>query len=150
MLLYFLPYGESVANADAIVVLDHVVDGDTVWVRSVYGFKAGQTFKVRLADVDTPERGEPGFAEATEEVNRILSSSPCIILDVDDPPYDRYGRVVAVVYVPEGNVLLNLNAHLAENGFARYVDYSGSFHPEDFHLYVPVTEEIRGLIIRYC
>lgn len=135
---------------DAIVRLDRVIDGDTIWVRSIYGYKDGQLFKVRLADVDAPERGEPGFSEATRELNELLHLAGCIVLDVDNPPYDRYGRVVAVAYVPIDDRLINVNAYLAENGFARYVDYSGSFHPEDFQYLVHISPELRSLLNRYC
>ena len=136
---------------DAVVRLDRVVDGDTVWVNSVYGFKKGQQFKVRLVDVDAPERGERGYEEAKQELNRILQFASCIILDVDYPPYDRYGRVVAVVYVPDSpNILLNVNSRLVEGGFARYVDFRGSFHPEDFKYYVNVTLDARPILDRYC
>ena len=136
---------------DSVARLHRVVDGDTVWVYSVYGFKEGQRFKVRLADIDAPERGKEGYEEAKRELIRILHSASCMVLDVDSPPYDRYDRVVAVVYVPESpGVLLNVNARLVEKGFARYVDFPGSFHPENFEYYVNVPPDVRPILDRYC
>ena len=32
-----------------------VVDGDTVWFHSYYGYRAGEDFKVRFADINAPE-----------------------------------------------------------------------------------------------
>lgn len=46
------------------------VDGDTVDVSVDLGFKTYRTTRIRLAGVDTPERGQPGFYEATQFVER--------------------------------------------------------------------------------
>ena len=46
------------------------VDGDTVDVSIDLGFKTYRTTRIRLAGVDTPERGQPGFYEATQFVER--------------------------------------------------------------------------------
>ena len=136
---------------DAVVRLDRVVDGDTVWVASVYGFKKDQRFRVRLADIDSHERGQQGYEEAKQELNRILQSASCIVLDVDSPPYDRYGRVVAIVYVLDSpNILLNVNSRLVKGGFAQYVDFSGSFHPEDFKYFVEIPADLRSILARHC
>ncbi len=150
--LYMYFHGRShPEHVYAVVRLERVVDGDTFWAYGVYGFKMGQSFKVRLSDVDTPERGEPGFWAATHELNDLLRSAPCIILDVDFPPYDRYGRVVAVVYIPYArDSLLNVNACLLNRHLARAVDFPGRFHPEDFKTEVPLTPEILNLLRNYC
>jgi endonuclease YncB( thermonuclease family) len=141
---------ESVEEIDAVVLPERVVDGDTLWVHSIYGFKAGQSFKVRLADIDTPERGEPGFLGAKNELN-ILVSNTCLLLAVDEPPYDLYGRVVAVVYIPISNDrLLNVNYVFVQKGLARYVDYPGSFHPEDFSPEIPLSAHLRSILNTYC
>lgn len=42
-------------EVDCEAIVTKVVDGDTVYVYSEEGFKAGETFKVRFADVDAPE-----------------------------------------------------------------------------------------------
>ena len=41
--------------------VERIVDGDTAWMRF-----AGQSHKVRIIGIDTPERGEPGFKAATD------------------------------------------------------------------------------------
>ena len=149
-LLLYAYSPDSVEEIDAVVLPERVVDGDTLWVHSVYGFKAGQSFKVRLADVDTPERGEPGFFEAKNELNALVSDK-CLLLAVDEPPYDRYGRVVAVVYIPISNDrLLNVNYVLVRKGLARYVDYSGSFHSENFAPEIAFPAHIQPILNTYC
>lgn len=40
-------------------------DGDTVWVMVDMGFRHYQKIDIRLSVVDTPEKNEPGWAEAT-------------------------------------------------------------------------------------
>ena len=149
LLLAYAP--NSAEEIDAVVVPERVVDGDTLWVHSIYGFKVNQTFKVRLADIDTPERGEPGFYEAKAELNALVSRVPCILLAVDSPPYGRYGRVIAVVYIPASDGrLLNVNYLLVQKGLARYVDYPGSFHPEDFSPEIPIPTRYASILNTYC
>jgi|Deesub1362A_J573_1020465.scaffolds.fasta_scaffold00051_33 endonuclease YncB( thermonuclease family) len=83
-----------------------VIDGDTLEVDGE---------RVRLALVDTPERGMSGFFEAAQFTASLCSVGSTAYIDVDDgQPRDKYGRVVAVVYC-KGK---NLNAELLKNGLA--------------------------------
>lgn len=84
----------------------HVVDGDTIDVEV-----AG---RVRLVGVNTPERGESGYAEAKEYIkDQCLYQT--VSLDIDDEKQtDKYGRTLAVVYVGG----LNLNQQLLKKGYA--------------------------------
>jgi len=83
-----------------------VVDGDTLDVQGIG--------RIRLVGVNTPEKGQPGYTEATH-----FLKSEClgrtVTLDIDDEcPRDPYGRVLAVVYVGE----MNVNAELLQRGYA--------------------------------
>ena len=83
-----------------------VLDGDTIEVSGIG--------RIRLVGVDTPERDEPGFDEATDFV-RAETSWKNVKADIDDwKPRDIYGRVLAVVYVDS----LNVNAELLRLGLA--------------------------------
>jgi len=83
-----------------------VIDGDTIEVSGIG--------RIRLVGVNTPERDELGFDEATDFV-RAETSSKNVKVDVDDcEPTDDYGRVLAVVYVDS----LNVNAELLRLGLA--------------------------------
>src|SRR5262249_32187019 len=92
-----------------------VVDGDTIYVDL-----GGHTEKVRYIGMDTPEthhpaRGaEPGGREATA-VNRRLVESKTVQLELDVRQRDRYGRLLAYVYVGETMV----NAELVRLGYAQ-------------------------------
>jgi len=64
----------------------YVVDGDTFFVE-VLG-------KIRLLNIDTPERGEAGFFEAKERLEE-LAGGRWITLHFDEELFDRYGRYLA-------------------------------------------------------
>ncbi len=96
---------------------DYVVDGDTINV----ALQDGSKRRVRLVGIDAPEvghgrwgRDEPGGKEAREFV-RSLCEDKTVYLDVDDErSTDKYGRMLAVVYVGQKNV----NAELLRKGYA--------------------------------
>ncbi len=93
-----------------------VYDGDTI-------FCAGLG-RVRLIGIDTPERDEPGFAQATEHTRkRVLGK--VVRLDICPlTPRDRYGRWRALVYVKaEGGKEIMLNKELADLGLARIANF---------------------------
>ncbi len=76
-------------------VVTKVIDGDT--------FKTGsRTRPVRLANVDTPEKGQPGCATARKALeNKILGKK----VSIDTVARDTYNRAVANVKV--GNKSVN-------------------------------------------
>ncbi len=92
---------------EASGLCDYVVDGDTLDVEGVG--------RIRLVGVDTPERGDnPGYQDAKNFV-KSMALGKTVYLDIDDRKHeDRYGRVLAVVYV-DG---INLNQELLKRGYA--------------------------------
>ena len=85
----------------------YVVDGDTLDVDGVG--------RIRLVGVNAPEVGEPGYPEAKNFIKKMCLGK-LVGLDIDDAKhYDKYGRILAVVYV--GNV--NINAELLKRGYAK-------------------------------
>src|SRR6058998_1723771 len=105
--------GAQPASLEGTVV--RVVDGDTIHVRL-----ADRVEKVRYIGVNTPEvhhprKGEePGGREAAE-VNRRLIEGKTVRLELDVRERDRYGRLLAYVYVGE----LMVNAELVRLGYAQ-------------------------------
>lgn len=98
----------------------HVVDGDTIDVDGVG--------RIRLVGVNTPERGQSGYQNATDFV-KDMCLGKTVYLDVDNAKnHDKYGRTLAVVYV--GNV--NLNQELLKRGYAEV-------------MYIPPSEFQPGL-----
>ena len=92
-----------------------VVDGDTIHVRI-----ADRLEKVRYIGMNTPEvhhprKGEePGGREASE-VNRQLVAGKQVRLELDVQERDRYGRLLAYVWVGDTMV----NAELVRRGYAQ-------------------------------
>ena len=106
----------SVASAESLEgLVVRVVDGDTIQVRV-----ADRLEKVRYIGVNTPEvhhprKGEePGGREAMA-VNRTLVDGRRVRLETDVRPRDRYGRLLAYVWVGE----VMINAELVRRGYAQ-------------------------------
>jgi micrococcal nuclease len=84
----------------------NVVDGDTIDVLVDLGLRTYQTHRIRLAHVDTPERGQDGFREAKEFTETFCGVRyPLPQADADWPlvirtikPADKYGRWLAEVW----------------------------------------------------
>ncbi len=92
----------------------YVIDGDTIDVES-----QGQELRVRYIGVDTPERDEPFYEEATE-ANRKMVDGEEIILVQDVSETDRYGRLLRYIYLPDGTFV---NAELISQGYGRVVTF---------------------------
>lgn len=96
-------------------IVTKVVDGDTLDVNKV---------RVRLALVNTPEKGEPGYNEASEFTSKICQVGSEAIVDVDDGQPIATDRLIARVIC--GGVVLN--EALLESGHAvidtRFCDVS--------------------------
>lgn len=118
------------ATIDATDTVVRVIDGDT--------FDARRLGRIRLADVDAPELGEPGSDEATGYLRFLIRWRP-VFLDIDDlQEKDRYGRIVAVVYVEHNAThLLNVNRALLDVGRVRVADFPNEFDPDAWARYVP-------------
>lgn len=112
-LVTVLPAWAVPAGLDGTVV--RVVDGDTIHVQL-----GERVEKVRYIGVNTPEvhhptKGEePGGREAAE-VNRSLVQGKTVRLEIDVRERDRYGRLLAYVWV--GDVMIN--AELVRLGYAQ-------------------------------
>jgi len=87
-------------------VITGIVDGDTVDINER---------RVRLSLVDTPERGDDGYAEATQFTSDLCPVGTVVFFDSDSmQPVDKYGRLVGVVYCNG----INLNEALLQNMLA--------------------------------
>lgn len=75
-----------------------VIDGDTFELDK----KVRGTNRVRIANVDTPEKGKPGSKQATEFTKRQIEKKR-VVLDVKAK--DQYGRLLANVYDQQGKSL---------------------------------------------
>lgn len=83
----------SSATATAGLTAARVIDGDTIVT------SAGDT--VRLAGIDTPERGQCGYNEATANLRRTLAGNTLTLTKAGLTDRDRYGRLIRYVDVGE-------------------------------------------------
>lgn len=95
-----------------------VVDGDTIEVDL-----GGRVEDVRYIGIDTPESVKPGtpvecFGEEASDANRELVEGERVGLVFDRELRDRFGRLLAYVYV--GGTFVN--AELVRDGFARTLE----------------------------
>jgi micrococcal nuclease len=81
----------------ASCVVSHVVDGDTFYCRD------GR--KVRLIGIDSPERQQTFGPVARQALIKMLPSSNAVRLERDVTLTDRYGRILAYVWI--GSSLVN-------------------------------------------
>lgn len=94
-------------------VVQRVVDGDTVVLTT------GE--RVRYIGVDTPEMHHPkrpveAYAREAKEFNRKLVEGKNIRLEFDLDRFDKYGRLLAYVYLRDGTFV---NAELLAQGYAQ-------------------------------
>jgi endonuclease YncB( thermonuclease family) len=69
-----------------------LIDGDTF----AYGAE-----RIRIRGIDTPEKSDSGGFEATQRLDLLLKDGPIVVVP---EAVDKYGRVVADVYVNGRNV----------------------------------------------
>lgn len=66
------------------------VDGDTVQMRVDLGFAISAVYKFRVLGVDTPERGDPNYAEAKKCSEAVLPVGTTLTITTHKA--DKYGR----------------------------------------------------------
>lgn len=86
--------------------MTRVIDGDTIDMRLDSG-----PIHVRLHAIDTPERGQSGWREATEALATLVAGKQ---VEIEPFEQDSYERPVARVYVDGYDV----NATLIDQGYA--------------------------------
>ena len=143
----FLFFAPSTTVAKAIIIeidfkgtTKNVIDGDTFDMVA----ENGTQYRIRLADVDAPERDEAGYAEAREYLKTLVYGK-VVYLDSDDLyVWDDYGkgnRVVCVTYIEHNSThYLNTNEALFRVGLVEKKEYTNDFTPYNWELYVQKQE----------
>ena len=99
--------------------VSRVIDGDTFYS------PAG---RVRLFGVDTPERGQRCFTEATDRLQELTGTT--VRVETGPRDTDRYGRLLYYVYTADGT---SIDAALVRKGLARAWTQDGQ-EPQDIGL----------------
>ena len=136
LLLALLVAGSASAGPLEGVVV-RVVDGDTIYVQL-----ADRVEKIRYIGVNTPEihhpiKGEePGGREAAAMNRRLVGGRP-VRLELDVRSRDRYGRLLAYVWLGDTMV----NAELVRRGYAQVMTVPPNVRYQD--LFVKLQREAR-------
>ncbi len=140
---YGISYGKEIWKPEGDYVkakVVKVIDGDTIIVSipktTFNGRKTLKNlkFRIRLIGIDTPEsrpnrRAKIQSRESSRDINTIiklgkmakaftkgiLSGNKYVFLEFDLEPQDRYGRLLAYVWLPDGRML---NREIICNGYA--------------------------------
>lgn len=121
-----LPFIKSASAKDELYYISRVVDGDTL--------KLSNNDRVRLIGVDTPEvfysekllrdakrshkdiKSIQALGERASEFTKSLCRDKRVRLEFDVAKRDRYGRLLAYVYLEDGTFV---NAKILEEGFGQ-------------------------------
>jgi len=108
--------GRAVQEVPAVkegpfLVID-IIDGDTLDFD-----QNGETIRVRMSGINTPETGECYYQEAKDKLKE-LTLNKFIFIEQDITNIDKYGRSLRYVYVDD----LFVNSYLVENGYAKVYD----------------------------
>lgn len=83
-----------------------VMDGDTVFVKSG-AFKA----KLRLVNVDAPEKDQPFGKESQESLQSLIGGK---VIHVESKAVDKFGRTIALISIGD----INVNEEQVRRGMA--------------------------------
>jgi len=110
-------FGECSGNEACLKLkVSRIIDGDTIYADS---------YKIRLSLVDTPEKGEPGYFEATAFTTMTCPVGSMILVDQDDlQPYDNYDRLLGKVYCGHDVINETLLVHGHGSILTQYCDTS--------------------------
>ena len=102
----------QVSNAEYLesLKIKRVVDGDTVHV-----FYQDEVYKIRLTEIDAPERDQPYGSDSTVYLKGLLKEGR---VDVDISGTDRYGRKLGRLYWRG----IDINRELVSAGYAWVYD----------------------------
>lgn len=119
------------SNRSAIVTA--IIDGDTFEAREA----GAETVRVRLAQIDAPEGDQPYGERAKENLRRLIGGRTVVITQTAT---DRYGRVVAEVWVGDRNVNRQMIVEGAAWAYGRYLTDNSLLAAEE-----RARSEARGL-----
>ena len=109
--------GNDTVKQQTVTTVTHIVDGDT------FDIASGE--RIRMIGIDTPERGEYFYKEASIRLEELIGGKE-VILTKDISETDRYGRLLRHVYYDD----VWINKQMIDEGFAKLV----TFPPDVAHV----------------
>ncbi len=102
------------------VLVERVVDGDTIEVLSNGGKKTVRYIGVNTPETVDPKRPKECFGEEASSENKQLLAGKTVFMTKDKSETDKFGRLLRFIYLPldDGQVLF-VNDYLVRAGFAK-------------------------------
>ncbi len=127
MLVSYIDEITTLPDPTKFLVVD-VVDGDTIKYQ-----KWDEIITVRMIGIDTPERWEAWYSEASEYLSeKILWKEVSIEFDESQWMYDRYDRVLAYIFLEEENI----NWDMVNSWYAEEYTYNKAYkYQKEFQTY---------------
>ena len=103
-------------TARILCTVSFVMDGDSLQCSE-------NGTRVRLLLIDSPERGQTEFHDSARDfLARLLPRGSKAMLEIDVEPQDRFGRILAYVWLPDGRMA---NEEMVRAGLALAFPYKG-------------------------
>lgn len=96
--------------------VDRVVDGDTLYVTVDHGMRTYSKQRVRLLEVDTPEKKQDKYEEAKDFTTKTLEGKDVLVQTYKD---DSFGRYLAKVFYKENEEYKNISDELIKKGLIK-------------------------------
>ncbi|EAT2030500.1 thermonuclease family protein [Citrobacter freundii] len=121
VLALLLPVAATAAS------VTRILDGDTLEIREATGL-----IRVRLADIDAPEKSQPFGQRAKQKLTELVSNATDV--EIKSTGTDRYGRTLANVLVKKCQpqcMVYFINEEMVKNGMAWAYRYHGKATSHD-------------------
>ena len=107
LIFSLIVFGAPVVSANELAAIKvvKIADGDTITVLT----QDNTQVKIRLADIDCPERKQPWGNRAKQAIGNLLKDQPIRVETINK---DRYGRTIGRVFADKQNI----NRALVEQG----------------------------------
>jgi micrococcal nuclease len=129
-----LPPGRSLESLKEVEV-EEVLDGDTIDVL-LDGIKT----RIRYFGIDTPERGDRCYREATDRNEQLVGDT---VLLLEDARNDDGERLLRYVFLPDGT---SVDATLVAEGFAEAWRQDGRYRDQIVQLESEARAAARGCL----
>lgn len=129
-----LPPGMTLESLERVEVED-IIDGDTIQIR-----RGGDLSPVRYFGIDTPERGERCYREATDRNEQLLTDHIYLLRDERE---NDGNRPLRYIFLEDGT---SLDATLVAEGFAYAWRRDGRYRDQIVALEEEAKREGRGCL----
>lgn len=104
-------------NFTRMIIIDKIVDWDTIHINCDLWFDVWKKMKLRLARINCPEKNTPEGKEAKKFLEQYIGKEWVI----ESLKYDKYGRGLCELYIG----WLNISDLLVDLWYAKLRDWKG-------------------------